>query len=601
MPSSVRDFFDDPDHVTGSGRKRVLVRCLVAALAVLILVPIHSAPSNAAADAGGASARHPVDPKVVIIVGPTGDVTDHYRENADEAAVVARRYSSSVTTLYSPNATWARVRAALQGASIVVYLGHGNGFPNQYHSQAWSYSENGLGLNVAGSTSDDEHQYYGEYFLRRAVKLAPNAVVILSHLCYASGSPEPGLPNPSLDVARQRVDNYAAGFLAIGASAVIADAHMGPAYYVEQVLRAHRGGADIWNSAPTLHGHVMSRPSVRTRGYREYLDPDTESSGYYRSLVVRPKLGATDVIDGATGNPSVDPPTDPDPPQPDRPPTTFGAAQLSGAPAAGSTVRIKLPINSGRRRLPADLTFNVRWDSLAPDDGTLALPDPANDAAAPPADLPAGDTTWIVPERQGDAVQTEVARLRRASVTARVQVPDVLGLYRLTISAADGDGVDLSTGVARQPESYLVTVIGALGVFYGTPATLDVVADEPTLLPIRLANSGAEAWWTGGTATGTAAGTLVATWVALGINTSVLPAPAMTEAPLLAPTESGNVALGLVAPGAPGEYLLVLDILTPDGDSLAVQGVPPHLLRVTVHQLAPAPGEPGDPEQDGWR
>ena len=60
------------------------------------------------------------------------------------------------------------------------------------------------------------------------VKLAPDAVVLLHHLCYASGLSEPGLPEGTLDQAKQRVDNFAAGFIRAGASAVIAEAYTSP-------------------------------------------------------------------------------------------------------------------------------------------------------------------------------------------------------------------------------------------------------------------------------------------------------------------------------------------------------------------------------------
>ena len=49
--------------------------------------------------------------------------------------------------------------------------------------------------------------------------LAPNAVILLHHLCYASGNSEPGKPAPTKTVAKQRVDNYGAGFLKAAASA----------------------------------------------------------------------------------------------------------------------------------------------------------------------------------------------------------------------------------------------------------------------------------------------------------------------------------------------------------------------------------------------
>jgi hypothetical protein len=63
----------------------------------------------------------------------------------------------------------------------------------------------------------------------------------------------------------------------------------------------------------------------------------------------------------------------------------------------------------------------------------------------------------------------------------------------------------------------------------------------------------------------------------------VVPAPAVTDAPLIAPGQSGDVALELAAPTSRGEYLVLLDVLGPDGVSLAAMGVPPHVVRVTVH------------------
>ena len=78
------------------------------------------------------SAAEAPDPKVVLIVGPVGSLTDKYRAAAEDGARAARRLDAHVITIYSPDATWPVVRDALQGASIVVYLGHGNGWPSRY-------------------------------------------------------------------------------------------------------------------------------------------------------------------------------------------------------------------------------------------------------------------------------------------------------------------------------------------------------------------------------------------------------------------------------------------------------------------------------------
>ena len=88
-------------------------------------------------------------------------------------------------------------------------------------------------------------------------------------------------------MATQRVDNYAAGFIRAGAKAVVAEAHMGPAWYVRQLLTTNSSITSIWNRSPEAKGHTMSFASVRSPGYTSRLDPDNAKSGFYRSLVAR--------------------------------------------------------------------------------------------------------------------------------------------------------------------------------------------------------------------------------------------------------------------------------------------------------------------------
>ena len=82
--------------------------------------------------------------KVVIVVGATQGMTSSYRSDADRAAAAFSRYTSNIIKIYSPNATWANVAAAAQGASILVYLGHGSGYPNPYNANPVS-GDNGMG------------------------------------------------------------------------------------------------------------------------------------------------------------------------------------------------------------------------------------------------------------------------------------------------------------------------------------------------------------------------------------------------------------------------------------------------------------------------
>jgi hypothetical protein len=96
--------------------------------------------------------------KVVIIVGPTGGLTQNYRDTGNKIANVAEAAGAEVVKVYSPRATWSRVRNAVAGANVVVYLGHGNGYPNPY-SSGTEYRDraNGWGLNRTTQGGDSDN------------------------------------------------------------------------------------------------------------------------------------------------------------------------------------------------------------------------------------------------------------------------------------------------------------------------------------------------------------------------------------------------------------------------------------------------------------
>ena len=224
--------------------------------------------------------------KVVIIVGATHSATARYREFADEAYAEAIKYTSNVVKVYSPNATWSRVKSAVSGASVVIYFGHGNGWPSPYTFDPNYTTKDGFGLNKVEGAGDYNNQYYGEPYVS-TLNLAPGAVVMLHHLCYAAGNSEPGQPEPSVSVARQRADNYAAGFLKAGAAAVIADGHAGPEGYLQGLFTTQQPLETMWANQWNANGNIVSFPSVRTPGATAFQDPRTPTSGFYRSIVVR--------------------------------------------------------------------------------------------------------------------------------------------------------------------------------------------------------------------------------------------------------------------------------------------------------------------------
>jgi flagellar hook assembly protein FlgD len=276
-----------------------ILRRAALALAVALVATLGIMVPSVAAATG--------DPKVVIIVGATHSVTAAYRADADVAYAEAIKYTSNVVKVYSPNATWANVKAAVAGASVVIYFGHGNGWPSPYGNDAAYTTKDGFGLNATAGAGDYNNTYYGEPAIA-TLALAPGAIVLLNHLCYASGNSEPGNAEPTLTVARQRADNYAAGFLKAGASAVIAEGHMGIEYTVRALFTTHQSIEDMWRTMPNRNGNVVTFPSSRTPGAAVFQDPNTPTSGFYRSLAIG-SLGVTtdEVLSAGYGDTGANP------------------------------------------------------------------------------------------------------------------------------------------------------------------------------------------------------------------------------------------------------------------------------------------------------
>ena len=355
-------------------------------------------------------AAHAV-PKVVFIVGPAGAATIGYRAQAHSAAAIARKYTPDVVELYSPNATWTAVKDALKGASLVVYMGHGNGWPSRYRDSLYPITQDGFGLNPTVGGGDYQHQYFGEASVASEVKLAKNAVVLLNHLCYASGNSEPGLPEGTLDVAKQRVDNYAAGFVRAGASAVIAEAWSSPSYFVRAILGGGQSIQSAWLKSPSANGNRIAFPSQRSAGYVAQMDPENASSGFERSIVMKSGLAPKDVLAGAAGSAhSTGALAAPLVPTLSGTGLTLAVPGIASVTSAGSTVNLDIPFTiKDRKALPKGLQASVRWDpialAIAPvDPATEVAPgDPPASAGAAPAS-PAASPSAAKPSSGGIAV-----------------------------------------------------------------------------------------------------------------------------------------------------------------------------------------------------
>ena len=571
--------------------KRAWVVLLASLLALMAIAPVGSASAAGVAR---------VVPKVVIVVGPAGGATDYYRRLGNEAAAAARKYTSNVVRVYSPDATWPAVKKALNGASVVVYLGHGNGWPSKYRDSLTPETQNGFGLNPHAGAGDT-HQYFGEGRIAKEVRLARNAVVVFSHLCYASGNSEPGLPEGSLATGQQRVDNYAAGFIKAGASAVIAEGHMGPAYYVRSILAGKSTIDRIWRNSPSYNGNLLRFDSLRSPGYTAQMDPDKPSSGFYRSIVLRDGLAASSTLAGAVRAPAgAGPDVAPLEPSLAGLGMEFDAPDLDTPPTAGAKTNFMFRVGaSDPAVLPKEIMVGVRWDPLDnPSTSVPAAPAAPAPAASPrpaasPVPPPSPDPVDLVmPEVLGSVVAPVAARRTRSGIAVAVRVPAQPGLYRLVGTIHGSDGVAFDAATQALMPALIVRVTGAMAARYDAPATAYASAGEAFKLKVGVTNLGAAAWGAkavdhqvgGAEAEPARRATLVARWVSLSSEPSE--APAAERASVLpaglAPGSSASVAFKLTAPKVAGEYLLLLDVIAPQTGSLASAGVAPGLVRVSV-------------------
>jgi flagellar hook assembly protein FlgD len=249
------------------------------------------------------SAAYVSTAKVVIIVGAVHGQTDSYRQRGDAAYAEAIKYTPNVTKVYSPYATWTKVVSATKGANIVIYMGHGNGWPSPYTYDPAYTTKDGFGLNSTSGNGDHNNKYYGEPSVAQ-LQLAPNAIILLHHLCYASGNGESSSESPTTSIAKQRVQNYAAGFLKSPARAVIADGHRGAGDYLRALFTTNQTILQLWRSVG-YHNNEFSFASGRSAGYTAYMDPEAPQK-FYRSMVAKPTL-TTREITGVVGDTGTDP------------------------------------------------------------------------------------------------------------------------------------------------------------------------------------------------------------------------------------------------------------------------------------------------------
>lgn len=312
---------------------------LVIAALLALVVAAWSGAGAAPVRADGA----PAAPRAVVIVGPVQGQTAGYLADAESVAADAASHGMDVIRLYTAStdnkaakpgskgtlsslptilpATWQNVVKYVNGAdggqpaTIVAYMGHGNGFPNPYPpGYLMPDRVDGFVLDYSASTPcarGGSMNYCGEGPIVSSLHLKPNAVVLLNHLCYASGDNESTIPSePSQSVAEQRVDNYGAGFLRAGAAAVFAYGMNDVTPVIDAIFNDPGQTIDqIFMANHYLGTYSLRFGSSRTPGFDAHMDPGgpptASSDNYYRSVVGNLLVTGDEVLHG--GSPAPDP------------------------------------------------------------------------------------------------------------------------------------------------------------------------------------------------------------------------------------------------------------------------------------------------------
>jgi flagellar hook assembly protein FlgD len=277
------------------------LRGVVAALLIalsLALLPIAQWAATARADTPQL--------KAVFISAPTHELTDSNLADSEAMAQQAEAAGYDVRRVFHPYATWDNVLANIQGASLVVYMGHGYGWPSPYTSKMMEDRQNGMGLNPYPGAAKNERTYYGAKPIRNNIHLAPHAVVILNHLCYAAGNGESGMAIPNQDVASQRADNMANGWLYAGADAVFATTWTQSVNFPLALATTNQTMDQIfmtpspWIGSPAgfIGWNDVRLDSERTPGATVHLDPH-QQQGWYRALTGKMDATTADFRSGA--------------------------------------------------------------------------------------------------------------------------------------------------------------------------------------------------------------------------------------------------------------------------------------------------------------
>ena len=365
-----------------------LDRWLRAALAALLIALVGR---DGAVAPVAAAARVP---KVAVIVGPVGRRHRHAtRPSPTRRPRRPRRRPAPRSSRSTPRTRPGPPSSGRSPAPpIVVYLGHGNGWPSRYRDALYPPTQNGFGLNPVAGGDDNDHQYFGEASVGK-LQFAPErrrrAQPPLLRERQHGARPARGHASTRRSSASTTTRRASCAPVPAPSSP---RSYLGPEYYVKSVLRGRGSIEDIWSSSPTVNGrHDLTAPSVRTPGYRLHLDPERASSGFVRSLVSRGPHGRRGQV--GRQRPRRDRRGDDEPRRRRRSvalvrrhPVRRAAVQDAADRGHGDPPHAAARAAGRSTRIPAGAQVSVRWDPILLD--APPAPAPTVEPAPTPAPTP---------------------------------------------------------------------------------------------------------------------------------------------------------------------------------------------------------------------
>jgi hypothetical protein len=146
--------------------------------------------------------------KAVLVVGPTEDATSESIERVKEIASYLRSSGVNVAEFYDPDASWKAIVQAAKGAHIFLYSGHGVNLGDKGKPGGFCLSKK---ENISSGS------------IIKDLRLHKNALIIFYTVCMGAGSSAEDDKDIGIQVALQRVSEYARPFVELGAAGYYAN------------------------------------------------------------------------------------------------------------------------------------------------------------------------------------------------------------------------------------------------------------------------------------------------------------------------------------------------------------------------------------------